>query len=111
MAGQVSGMSRDGRVRGQVVMRDGEAGLVWERGEAGGRNGNGLHRGHCGVYNNALATVSSCDWSTRHLVVGDFHVFSRRLMTLRRQSESLRAVQCVNMYFFQRAHRSSNLPF
>lgn len=99
MASQVSGMSRDGRVGGQVVMRDGEAGLVRERGEARGRNGNGLHRGHCGVHNNALATVSSCDWTTRHLVFGDFHVFSRRLMTLRRKSESLRAMRCQHLFF------------
>ncbi len=75
MTGQVSGMSRDGRVRGQVVVRDREAGLVWERGEAGRRDGHGLHR-VCRVHDDALATVSTGDRSPGHLVVGDFHVFS-----------------------------------
>lgn len=76
MSGQVSVMSRDGRVRGQVVVWDREAGLVWERGEAGGRDGNGLHRGHGGIHDNAFATVSTGDRSPRHLVVRDFHVLS-----------------------------------
>lgn len=62
-------MSWDGRVRGQVVMRDREAGLVRKRGETGGRDGDGLHWGHCRVDNDALAAVSAGDWSPRHLVV------------------------------------------
>lgn len=74
MTGQVSRMSRDGRVRGQVVVRDWEPSLVWERGEAGRRDGHGLH-GVCRVHDNAFATVSTVR-SPGHLVVGDFHVFS-----------------------------------
>lgn len=63
-------------------MRDREAGLVMQRGEAGWRDGDGLHRGHGRVHNDALAAFSSGDWRTRHLIVRDLHVFSRRLMGL-----------------------------
>lgn len=76
MSCQVSRMSRDGRVGGQVGKWDGVAGLVRERGEAGRRDGDGLHRGHCRVYDNALSTLSTGDWSTWHLIVRDFHVLS-----------------------------------
>lgn len=76
MAREVSRMSRDGRVSGQVMMGDREASLVWERGEAWRWEGNGLHRGHGRVYDNALATVSAGDWSTWHFIIRDFHVFS-----------------------------------
>lgn len=76
VTGQVSRVPRDGRVRGQVVVWDRKASLVGERGEAGGRDGHGLHWGHRGVHDNALATVRTGDRSPGHLVVGDFHVFS-----------------------------------
>ena len=75
MTGQVSGMPLDGGVKGQLVMRDREGGLVWHGGEAGGMEGNGLHRGHCRVDNDALVTFAAVDRRPGHLFVRDFHVF------------------------------------